>query len=52
MVFEIVFLDIKFVIVNVIGYILYFIVVGNIGGVFDVDKVGGELKVLKYLDYE
>lgn len=45
-------LDTKLVTVNATGHTSYFIAAGNIGGVFDVDKVGGELKVLKHLDYE
>lgn len=45
-------MGIKLVIVNVIGYIVYFIVAGNVGDVFELDNVCGELKIKLFLDYE
>lgn len=51
-VFEYVLVGIELVIVNVIGYIMYFIVVGNIGDVFEVGKFGGDVIIKLFLDYE
>ena len=42
----------ELVTVNATGHTSYFIAAGNIGDVFEVDKVRGELKILKHLDFE
>ena len=42
----------KLVTVNATGYTSFYIAAGNIGDVFEVNKVGGELKILKPLDFE
>ena len=38
--------------VNATGHISYFIAAGNTGDVFDIDKLDGELRILKPLDFE
>lgn len=42
----------KLVTVNATGHTSYFIAAGNVGEVFEIDKVNGELKIVKHLDYE
>ena len=42
----------ELVTVNATGHTSYFIAAGNVGDVFEVDKVRGELKILKHLDFE
>ena len=42
----------KLATVNATGHTSYFIAAGNIGDVFEVDKVRGELNILKHLDFE
>ncbi|KAJ7383770.1 Protocadherin Fat 4 [Desmophyllum pertusum] len=42
----------KLVTVNATGHTAYFIAAGNIGDVFELDKVLGELKIKTGLDYE
>lgn len=38
--------------VNATGHISYFIAAGNTGNVFDIDKLDGELRIQKPLDFE
>ena len=42
----------KLVTVNATGHTAYFIAAGNVGDVFELDNVGGELKIKSHLDYE
>lgn len=42
----------KLITVNATGHTSYFIAAGNIGDVFEVDKVRGELSILNRLDFE
>lgn len=42
----------KLVTVNATGHTAYFIAAGNVGDVFELDKVRGELKIKSHLDYE
>ena len=42
----------KLVTVNATGHTSYFIAAGNVGEVFEIGKVNGELKIVKHLDYE
>ncbi|PFX22302.1 Protocadherin Fat 4 [Stylophora pistillata] len=42
----------KLVTVNATGHIMYFIAAGNIGDVFEVGKLGGDVTIRSPLDYE